>query len=90
MQRTNAAARLPPATGGRAVSRASKTFAPTRVTPDEAAFDTDLLDSDFYPFTDAETGQDSSGQQTDDELSVAPFSIRREPRTPIDLDVHQW
>lgn len=35
-----------------------KTFAPTRVTPDEAAFGMDLLDYDFYLFTDAQTGQD--------------------------------
>jgi ribosome-associated translation inhibitor RaiA len=36
-----------------------KTFAPAHVTPDEAAFDMDLLDYDFYLFTDDETGRDS-------------------------------
>ncbi|HEX6198490.1 MAG TPA: sigma 54 modulation/S30EA ribosomal C-terminal domain-containing protein [Jiangellaceae bacterium] len=36
-----------------------KTFAPTYVTPDEAAFDMDLLDYDFYLFTDADTGIDA-------------------------------
>lgn len=36
-----------------------KTFAPAKATPDEAAFDMDALDYDFYLFTDAETGQDS-------------------------------
>ncbi|HEX6335374.1 MAG TPA: sigma 54 modulation/S30EA ribosomal C-terminal domain-containing protein [Jiangellaceae bacterium] len=36
-----------------------KTFAPAKVTPDEAALDMDLLDYDFYLFTDADTGQDS-------------------------------
>jgi ribosome-associated translation inhibitor RaiA len=35
-----------------------KTFAPAKVTPDEAAFDMDLLDYDFYLFTEADTGQD--------------------------------
>ncbi|HEX5997556.1 MAG TPA: HPF/RaiA family ribosome-associated protein [Jiangellales bacterium] len=36
-----------------------KTFAPAKVTPDEAAFDMDLLDYDFYLFTDADTDKDS-------------------------------
>jgi ribosome-associated translation inhibitor RaiA len=36
-----------------------KTFAPAQTTPDEAAFDMDLLDYDFYLFTDADTGQDT-------------------------------
>jgi ribosome-associated translation inhibitor RaiA len=36
-----------------------KTFAPAELTPDEAASDMDLLDYDFYLFTDADTGQDS-------------------------------
>jgi len=35
-----------------------KTFAPAKVTTDEAAFDLDLLDYDFYLFTDADSGQD--------------------------------
>ena len=36
-----------------------KTFAPAQVSIDEAAFDMDALDYDFYLFTDAETGQDT-------------------------------
>lgn len=36
-----------------------KTFEPTYTTPDEAAFDMDMLDYDFLLFTDAESGQDS-------------------------------
>lgn len=36
-----------------------KTFAPGLTTPDEAAFDMDMMDYEFYLFTEAETGQDS-------------------------------
>jgi hypothetical protein len=36
-----------------------KTYEPARTTPEEAAFDLDMLDHDFQLFTDSETGQDS-------------------------------
>jgi len=36
-----------------------KTYAPARATPEEAAFDLDMLDYDFQLFTDSESGQDS-------------------------------
>lgn len=36
-----------------------KTFEPARATPDEAAFDMEMLDYDFQLFTDSESGQDS-------------------------------
>lgn len=36
-----------------------KTFAVEPITIDEAAFDLEMLDHDFYLFTDAESGQDS-------------------------------
>jgi ribosome-associated translation inhibitor RaiA len=36
-----------------------KTFGPAYASVDEAAFDMDLLDHDFYLFTDAATGEDS-------------------------------
>lgn len=36
-----------------------KTYEPARATPDEAAFDMDMLDYDFQLFTDSESGQDS-------------------------------
>lgn len=36
-----------------------KTFGPARSTPDEAVFDMEMLDYDFYLFTDTETGIDS-------------------------------
>lgn len=36
-----------------------KTFAVTAVTPDEAVFDMEMLDHDFYLFTNVETGQDN-------------------------------
>jgi hypothetical protein len=42
----------------RAVIR-HKSYAPTRQTPDEAAAEMDLLDYDFYLFTERATGQDS-------------------------------
>ena len=36
-----------------------KTYEPARATPEEAAFDMDMLDYDFQLFTDSESGQDS-------------------------------
>ncbi|MFW6205448.1 MAG: sigma 54 modulation/S30EA ribosomal C-terminal domain-containing protein [Actinomycetota bacterium] len=36
-----------------------KTFGPGLATPDEAVFDLDMLDYEFYLFTEEETGQDS-------------------------------
>jgi ribosome-associated translation inhibitor RaiA len=36
-----------------------KTYEPARATPEEAAFDLDMLDYDFQLFTDSESGQDS-------------------------------
>jgi ribosome-associated translation inhibitor RaiA len=39
--------------------RRRKTYGPTHATPEEAALDMDLLDYDFYLFTDSETGQDA-------------------------------
>src|SRR5690606_29463770 len=36
-----------------------KTFAATPLTPDEAAYEMDLLGHDFYLFTDARSGQDA-------------------------------
>ncbi|WP_200797736.1 sigma 54 modulation/S30EA ribosomal C-terminal domain-containing protein [Streptoalloteichus hindustanus] len=36
-----------------------KTYAPERVTPEEAAFDMELMDYDFFLFRDATTDQDS-------------------------------
>lgn len=39
--------------------RRRKTYGPTYATPEEAALDMDLLDYDFYLFTDSQTGQDA-------------------------------
>jgi ribosome-associated translation inhibitor RaiA len=39
--------------------RRRKTYGPTYATPEEAAWQMDLLDYDFYLFTDSETGQDA-------------------------------
>ena len=36
-----------------------KSYAPGRLTPDEAAADAELLDYDFHLFTEKSTGQDS-------------------------------
>jgi ribosome-associated translation inhibitor RaiA len=54
----------------RAVVR-RKTFAVTPLTPDEAAYEMDLLGHDFYLFTDAHSGQDAVIHRRDD----GPFGL---------------
>ena len=44
----------------------TKTFAVDAMTPDEAAFDLDLLDHDFYLFVNLETGEDNVIARTHD------------------------
>lgn len=59
---------LPP--GEREIVR-RKTFAPDTQTPDEAAFDMDVMDYDFWLFTDAGTGQDAVLYRTDGGYRIA-------------------
>lgn len=48
-----------------------KSFAVAPLTPDEAAYEMDLLGHDFYLFTDAQTGQDAVIHRRDD----GPFGL---------------
>ncbi len=73
----------------------TKTFAVDAMTPDEAAFDLELLDHDFYLFVNLETGEDNVIARDRDagyvlsepsatcSLTDAAAPIeRREPRPP--------
>lgn len=77
-----------------------KAYAPALVSPDEAAFDMELLDYDFYLFTDAETGQDSviyrappSGYRMASLVPppatwpapVVPLTVSQQPAARLDL-----
>ena len=48
-----------------------KSVTPTAQTPDEAAFDMQTMDYDFYLFTDTETGLDSVVYRSGDDLRMA-------------------
>jgi ribosome-associated translation inhibitor RaiA len=48
-----------------------KSVTPAAQTPDEAAFDMETMDYDFYLFTDAQTGQDSVIYRSGDDLRLA-------------------
>jgi ribosomal subunit interface protein len=67
-----------------------KTFALEPLTPDEAAFDMDLLGHDFLLFTDLSTGSDAVVFRTDDGYAVrgddaAPTLTEAEARQRLDV-----
>ncbi len=60
-----------------------KAFAVPRIDLDEAAFDMDLADYDFYLFTDAATGQDSVLERTADGFVLHQAEPRERPQEPL-------
>jgi ribosome-associated translation inhibitor RaiA len=66
-----------------------KTLAPHRATPDEAAFDMEMLDFDFYLFTETGSGQDSVLYRDGDGYRLAQVEPRPEEiaRTAVPLEV---
>jgi ribosome-associated translation inhibitor RaiA len=66
----------------RAVIR-HKSYAPTRETPDEAVTEMELLDYDFYLFTERATGQDSVLYRTYNGFVLAQARPRRGELGPI-------
>ncbi|NEA29141.1 ribosome hibernation promotion factor [Actinomadura bangladeshensis] len=77
---------LPP--GEREIVR-RKTFAPDTQTPDEAAFDMDVMDYDFWLFTDAGTGQDAVLYRADGgyRIALADPEARRDGPVAVPLTV---
>ncbi|MEU5990020.1 sigma 54 modulation/S30EA ribosomal C-terminal domain-containing protein [Spirillospora sp. NPDC047418] len=69
-----------------------KTFAPDTQTPDEAAFDMDLMDYDFWLFADAGTGQDAVLYRADGGYRIAladPGADRDGPvAVPLSVSPH--
>lgn len=53
---------------------ARKTYAIESATPDEAIWDMELLDYDFFLFTDADSGEDSLVERVDDDYAITPGS----------------
>ncbi|HWB36472.1 MAG TPA: HPF/RaiA family ribosome-associated protein [Rugosimonospora sp.] len=60
-----------------------KTFAPETQTPDEAAFDMDVMDYDFWLFTDAETGRDAVLYRDDGGYRLALTDPDADLRGPV-------
>ena len=60
-----------------------KSYAPTRETPDEAMTEMELLDYDFYVFTERATGQDSVLYRTYNGFVLAQARPRRGDLGPM-------
>lgn len=65
-----------------------KTLGDYRVTPDEAAFDMERLDFDFYLFTEAGSGQDSVLYRDGDGYRLAQVEPRPEALGEVELPLH--
>ncbi|GGM84370.1 hypothetical protein GCM10010106_33890 [Thermopolyspora flexuosa] len=77
----------PAGVGPQAVIR-RKYLEPEPVTPEQAIFAMELLDHDFYLFTDAATGADAAVWRTEDGYGMARLRPGRPPETylPVALD----
>ncbi|MGE5292971.1 MAG: sigma 54 modulation/S30EA ribosomal C-terminal domain-containing protein [Micromonosporaceae bacterium] len=67
---------------GRAVVK-RKSYAPAPQTPDEAIADMELLDHDFYLFTERSTGEDSVVYRADGGYRLAQAHLRRRRLGPV-------
>ncbi len=81
--------RLPyfPRPGGERLVMRHKSYAPAHETADEAAADAELLDYDFYLFTEKSTGEDSVIYRTADGFRLAMAHWRGQRLGPVDPSI---